>query len=80
MCAWNAFAVRALAEAATLFGESRYLQAAEAIAGFVLGDMRRSDGRLIRSRRAGRGDVPAFADDYAATVLALLAVGIGVFA
>ena len=74
VCAWNAFAVRALAEAATLFGESRYLQAAEAIAGFVLGDMRRSDGRLIRSRRAGRGDVPAFADDYAATVLALLAV------
>jgi len=74
VCAWNAMAVRALAEAATLLGESRYLASAVELAGFILNEMRRPDGRLLRSRRCGRGEVTGFCDDYAATVLALLAL------
>jgi uncharacterized protein len=33
--------------------------------------MRRGDGRLIRSTRQGRGDIPAYCDDYAATAVAM---------
>jgi len=74
VCAWNALAARALAEAGLILGSDRYFHAAEDIARFILTEMRRPDGRLLRSRRQGRGDVPAFADDYAATAMALLAL------
>jgi hypothetical protein len=74
VCAWNAMAVRALAEAGVVLDEPRYLDAARATARFILDDMRRPDGRLIRSRREGRGETPAFCDDYAATAVALFAL------
>ena len=74
VCAWNAMAVRALAEAGVMLDEPRYLDAAESTARYILDDMRRADGRLIRSRRKGRGDTPAFCDDYAATAVALFAL------
>ncbi|HLA67141.1 MAG TPA: thioredoxin domain-containing protein [Acidimicrobiia bacterium] len=74
VCSWNALAARALAEAGTILGDERMIRAAREIARFILTEMRRPDGRLLRSRRGGRGDIPAFADDYAATSLALLAL------
>jgi len=70
----NGLAVRALAEAGTAFTEPRYLQAAEAAAHFLLEHLRRPDGRLLRSRRAGRGAVPAFCEDYAAVALGCFAL------
>ena len=57
-----------------MLGEPRYLEAAEAAARFVLAELRRPDGRLLRSRREGRGAVPGFCDDYAALALGLLAL------
>ena len=72
--AGNGLAIRALAEAATVLAEPRYLTAAEQAAHFVLGDLRRPDGRLLRARRAGRGEVPAFCEDYAAVALGLFAL------
>jgi len=74
VCAWNGLALRALAEGSWVLGEPRLLAAAESLAGYLLGDMRRPDGRLVRARRAGRGDVPAFADDHGALALGLLAL------
>ncbi|MEX2419282.1 MAG: thioredoxin domain-containing protein [Acidimicrobiia bacterium] len=71
VCAWNAFAITALTEAGTVLDEPDYLRAAERTARFILDEMRRPDGRLIRARRQGRGDIPAFCDDYAATAVAL---------
>jgi uncharacterized protein YyaL (SSP411 family) len=71
VCAWNAFAIAALTEAGTVLGEPDYLRAAERTARFILDEMRRPDGRLIRARRQGRGDIPAFCDDYGATAVAL---------
>ena len=74
VCSWNALAVRALAEAGVALGIPRYLDAAEATARFIIDDMRRPDGRLIRSRRHGRGDTPAFCDDYGAVALAFFSL------
>jgi hypothetical protein len=74
VAAWNGLAMRALAEAGTVLGEARYLEAAEATARFALAELRRPDGRLLRSRREGRGAVTGFCDDYAALALGLLAL------
>jgi uncharacterized protein YyaL (SSP411 family) len=74
VCAWNAYAIRAFAEASVSLGEPRYLEEAETTARWVLAEMRRADGRLLRSRRDGRGEIPAFAEDYAALAVALFAL------
>ncbi len=70
--AWNGLALRALAEAGAVLGESRYLESGRANARFVLANLRRADGRLLRSFREGEGHVPGFLDDYAAYAIGLL--------
>jgi uncharacterized protein YyaL (SSP411 family) len=74
VAAWNGLAIRALAEAATILPEPRYLAAAERAATFTLSTVRRSDGRLLRSARGPAGGVPGFCDDYAALALGLFAL------
>ncbi len=41
---------------------------------FVLTELRRPDGRLLRAKLAGRGNVPAFCEDYGALALGLFAL------
>ncbi|HTG46435.1 MAG TPA: thioredoxin domain-containing protein, partial [Actinomycetota bacterium] len=65
LTAWNALAIRALAEAGRAFDEPRYTDAALTCARFVREHLRDGDGRLLRSWRDGRAAVPAFADDHA---------------
>jgi uncharacterized protein YyaL (SSP411 family) len=65
LAAWNGLAISALAEAGRALGEPRYVDAAVAAAGFVLGNLSDGDGRLLRSWRRGRASGPAFADDHA---------------
>jgi uncharacterized protein YyaL (SSP411 family) len=74
VAAGNGLAVRALAEAGAVLAEPRYLAAARGAARFVLDRLRRPDGRLLRARRDGRGDVPGFCEDYASVALGLLAL------
>ena len=69
---WNALAIRAFAEAGRIFDEPRYVDAASEAASFVWANLRRPDGRLLRSWRAGVGRVPAFADDHALLATAFL--------
>ena len=57
LTAWNALAIRALAEAGRAFDEPRYLEAAVACATFVHEHLRDDDGRLLRSWRDGAGGV-----------------------
>jgi uncharacterized protein YyaL (SSP411 family) len=57
--------IGALATAGAAFEEPRYVQAAEKAARFVLGTLRRKDGRLLRRYRDGEAAIPAFLDDYA---------------
>ncbi len=62
--AWNGLAIGALAEAATVLGEPRYLAAAIECARLLL-DRHRVDGRLRRTSRAGVvGQALGVAEDY----------------
>ncbi|MCS6771401.1 MAG: thioredoxin domain-containing protein [Kiritimatiellae bacterium] len=68
---WNGLAIAALASAAQVFADRRYLAAAEAAARSLL---QRSvvDGELMRIRQGNRSHVPAFLEDYAALTWSLL--------
>ena len=62
---WNAMAVTALAEAASVTGEERYRGAAVEVAEFLLGALRRPDGRWLRSYQSGRAAHLGLLGDYA---------------
>ncbi|MBH0181856.1 MAG: hypothetical protein HP490_09320, partial [Nitrospira sp.] len=63
--AWNGMMLSAMAEAARVFGESRYREAAQQTADFLLQTHTRPDGRLLRTSRAGRAHLAAYLEDYA---------------
>ncbi len=69
--AWNGLMISALARAAQVLDEPRYLAAAQRSAGFIKANLWR-DGALIRSFRHGPSSIAAFADDYAALIAGLL--------
>ncbi len=72
VAAWNGLAIRAFAEAGRAFGDESLVERARRAAGFVLGQMRAKDGRLMRSWAEGQATVPGFLDDHAA-------VGVGLY-
>src|SRR5204863_759865 len=65
-------AIRAFAEAGRALDEPRFVDAALAAGEFVLGELRRGDGRLLRTWRDGRAGGPAYADDVALMAQACL--------
>lgn len=65
LTAWNGLMIAALARAATILDKKEYLLAASASADFILNNMRRDDGRLLRRYRQGESAVLGFLDDYA---------------
>jgi uncharacterized protein YyaL (SSP411 family) len=70
---WNALFLRALAEAAAALGRDDWMEAARTNARFLLANLRRDDGRLLRSWQAGGGARHlAYAEDHAALLEALL--------
>ena len=69
---WNALFLRTLAEAAAAFGRDDWRQVARSNARFLLDNLRRDDGRLLRSWQDGRSAVLGYAEDYAALAEALL--------
>ena len=64
LTAWNGLMIGAMAEAGRVFGEKRYLDAAERAATF-LWETHRLENRLLRSSRAGVAQGEAFLEDYA---------------
>jgi len=72
LASWNGLAIQAFAETGRALDEPRYVRAAEAAAGFVLSEMRREDGRLLRAWRQGRTSGPGYADDHAMMAAACL--------
>ena len=82
LLSWNALFVRALTEAAAAFERDDWMTIARDTARFLLTDMRRDDGRLLRSLQAdadhfprvGRARHLAYAEDYAALLEALAAL------
>ncbi len=80
LLAWNALAARSLAEAGAVFGRDDWLEAAATTVRFLLANLRRTDGRLLRSWQesaperpdTGRARHLAYADDHAALLGALV--------
>ncbi|MYA01135.1 MAG: thioredoxin domain-containing protein [Chloroflexi bacterium] len=66
IAAWNGMAIDALAKAGSVLQESRFIDAAERAARFILDNMRTQEGALLRIHSAGRASVDAFVEDYAA--------------
>jgi uncharacterized protein len=72
LASWNALAIAALADAGAVLGREDYLDAARACAEFVLGSLRDSDGRLLRTYKDGRAHLGAYLEDHAFLLEALL--------
>jgi uncharacterized protein YyaL (SSP411 family) len=68
LLAWNALFLRSLVEAAVALGRDDWMTAARANASFLLEQMRRDDGRWLRSWQDGRAGILAYAEDYAAVL------------
>jgi uncharacterized protein YyaL (SSP411 family) len=72
LLAWNALFLRVLAEAAAALERDDWMEAARVNARFLLSELRRADGRLLRSWQDGRARHVAYAEDYAALLEALV--------
>ncbi len=72
--AWNGFAMRVLAEAGAALGRPEYVRAAERAGEFILAELVRDDGRLLRSHKDGPSRVGGFLEDYASLAGAFLAL------
>jgi hypothetical protein len=70
VAAWNGLALTAFARGFQVLGEPGYLEAAEALAAFLVRDLFR-DGVLARSWRRGAVSGPGFLEDYAAVAAGL---------
>ncbi len=68
---WNALMISALAQGHQVLDDARYRDAAVEAARFILDDMTRN-GHLLRTYRAGDSRIPAYLDDYACFVVALI--------
>ncbi len=68
LLAWNALMLDALAESAAVLERDDWMDAARTNAKFLLRELRRDDGRFVRSWRA---PYLAYAEDYAALLEAL---------
>ncbi|MDD2367375.1 MAG: thioredoxin domain-containing protein [Desulfuromonadaceae bacterium] len=62
---WNGLMISAMAKAGIVNNVSEYIATAERAALFIVNNLRRADGRLLRCYLDGAFDVPAFLEDYA---------------
>ncbi len=72
LAAWNALAVSALADAGAVLDRPDYVAAAREAAAFVFEQMRTPEGRLLRSFTAGQARLPAYLEDHAFLLEALI--------
>jgi len=69
---WNGLMIAALAKGAQAFDEPEYAEAAHSAADFILGNMRKPDGRLWHRYRDGQAGVQTNLEDYAFLVWGLI--------
>ena len=68
LTAWNGLMIASLAKGYAVLNDPQYLIAAERAANFILKNMQQDangEKRLLRSHRAGKSHLMAYADDYA---------------
>jgi uncharacterized protein YyaL (SSP411 family) len=73
LTSWNAMMLHAFAEAGRVLERGDWIEAAARNAGLLLGGLR-PDGRLLRTWKDGRAKIPAFLEDHALLVDALIAL------
>jgi len=76
---WNGLMIAALAKGAQAFDKPEYAEAARRTADFILGNMRKPDGRLLHRYRDGQAGIEANLDDYAFLVWGLIELYEAVF-
>jgi uncharacterized protein YyaL (SSP411 family) len=73
LTSWNALMIEGMARAGQAFGRADWLASAERAIDFVRRELWR-DGRLLASWKDGRANLPAYLDDHAFLIGALLAL------
>jgi uncharacterized protein YyaL (SSP411 family) len=63
--AWNGLMIAALAKGGAICGSQKFIARAAQAADFIHTNLRRTDGRLLRSFMGGTSGIPAFLEDYA---------------
>ena len=74
LVSWNGLMIDAMATAAGVVGEPRYLTAAQNAATFILEKLRKPDGRLLHAYRHGQAKFDAYLDDYGCLINALVSL------
>jgi uncharacterized protein YyaL (SSP411 family) len=74
LTSWNALMVCALADAGAALAEPSYIEAATRCAEFLTREMRDADGRLLRTYNQGQARIPAYLEDHAYLLEALIAL------
>ena len=72
LVAWNGLMISALAQTYQVLGEARFLDAAKRACDYILTHMRREDGALFATARAGRAHLNAYLDDYTFLIQGLI--------
>jgi uncharacterized protein YyaL (SSP411 family) len=72
LIAWNAMMIKALANTAQILDEPAYYQSAKKAAVFILNNLQSEDGGLYRNYKNNKASIPAFLDDYAFMIEALI--------
>ena len=72
LTSWNGLMIRAFINAGSSFSKQHYMATADRALMFILTNMRDEQGRLLRTWRSGTAKLPAYLDDYAFLVEAIL--------
>lgn len=74
LTAWNAMAIKGLAEAAVVCGVKEWLAMASTAASFIIQNMKTPEGGLYRNYKQGKPSIHGFLDDYAFMIDALISL------
>ncbi len=72
LTSWNGLMIGALAQAARVLEEPRYLDAAKKAANYLLSQAKNEKGEVLRSTKLGISRQPGFLDDYSFFISGLL--------
>ncbi len=72
LTSWNAIMAKGYIEAYKAFGDETFLEAAKNNINFLLANILGTDNGLYRNYKNGRATIPAFLDDYAFLISALI--------
>lgn len=72
LTSWNGLMIRGYADAGRILKKDEYTQAAQRAGEFVLKNLRRPNGTLLRTYGSGKAKLNAYLDDYAFLVSGLL--------